>query len=75
MVTNLPDYYNVGLITYGKNVHVYELASRINTNFCINGEKEYNLVNVMDLLGVQVNKNEALSQSSDIVKRFVVPVS
>ncbi len=57
VVTHLPEFCNVGLITYGKNVQVYELASRINTNFCINGEKDYNYVSIMDLLGVQINKN------------------
>ncbi len=39
VVSNLPENYNVGLITYGKNVQVYEFATRINTNYCINGEK------------------------------------
>jgi len=39
VVSNLPDHYNVGLITYGKNVKVYELGSKINTNYCINGSK------------------------------------
>ena len=71
---NLPDHYNVGLITYGKNVKVYELANKINTNYCINGVKEYNVVNIMELLGIMV-KNDVNSQNSDIIKKFIVPVS
>ena len=63
MVAKLPQNYNVGLITYGKNVHVYELANKINTNYCINGLKEYPLVSIMDLLGIAV-KNDPQSQSS-----------
>lgn len=74
VVEGLPEHYNVGLITYGKNVKVYELGSRINTNFCINGTKDYNLVGVMDLLGVQA-KNDPQSHNSDITKRFIVPVN
>lgn len=31
--------YFVGLITFNKNIQVYELGSRINTVFCINGIK------------------------------------
>jgi hypothetical protein len=73
-VEGLPETYNVGLVTYGKNVRVYELASRINTNFCINGTKEYNLVNIMELIGIQA-KNDPQSHNSDLTKRFVVPVS
>lgn len=74
VVEGLPDHFNVGLVTYGRNVKVYELASRINTNFCINGTKEYTVVQIMDFLGIAV-KSDILSQSSDITKRFVVPVS
>ena len=74
VVTNLPDHYNVGLITYGRNVKVYELSSKINTNYCINGSKEYTLVNIMELLGVMV-KNDPNCQNSDIIKKFMVPVS
>ena len=69
----MPSYYHVGLITYGKNVKVYELSNKINTNFCINGCKEYNVVNIMELLGIMV-KNDPNSQNSDIVKKFIVPV-
>ena len=39
VVSNLPENNNIGLMTYGRNVHVYEFASRINTNYCINGQK------------------------------------
>lgn len=73
-MAGLPEHYNVGLVTYGKNVKVYELSSRINTNFCINGSKEYNIVALMDLLGIQV-KQDAQSQNSDLNKRFVVPLT
>ena len=74
MISNLPDHYNVGLITYGKNVKVYELGNKINTNYCINGTKEYNLVSIMELLGIMV-KNDPNSQNSDLIKKFIVPVS
>lgn len=43
----------IGLITFYKNVNVYELASKINTIFCINGAKEYKDNDVMGILGVQ----------------------
>lgn len=39
VVSRLPDNCNVGLITYGRNVHVYEFSTKINTNYCINGTK------------------------------------
>ncbi len=74
VIETLPDNYNVGLITYSKNVHVYEFSSRINTNFCINGTKEYTNANIMELLGIHV-KNDPNSSTSDIVKRFLVPLS
>jgi protein transport protein SEC23 len=74
VVAGLPEHYNVGLITYGRNVKVYELSARINTNYCINGVKEYNVSSIMDLLGMLV-KNDPNSQNSDITKRFIVPVS
>ena len=73
VVARLPDMYNVGLVTYGKNAHIYEFASKINTNYCVNGQKEYNTVQVMDLIGITV-RNDPQSQSSDINKRFVVPL-
>lgn len=74
VVSCLPDKYNVGLVTYGRNAHIYEFASKINTNYCINGTKEYNVVQIMDLIGIIV-KNDPQSQSSDMNKRFIVPLS
>jgi hypothetical protein len=53
-VSRLPDKYNVGLITYGRNAHIYEFASKINTNYCVNGTKEYTAIQVMDLIGISV---------------------
>lgn len=73
VVERLPAKYNVGLVAYGRNVHVYEFASKINTNYCLNGTKEYSVVQIMDLLGIAV-KNDPNSQSSDINKRFLVPL-
>lgn len=73
VVERLPSKYSVGLLTYGRNVHIYEFASKINTNYCINGTKEYNTVQIMDLIGITV-KNDPQSQSSDINKRFLVPL-
>lgn len=66
--------YNVGLVTYGKNAHIYEFASKINTNYCVNGQKEYNTVQIMDLIGITV-RMDPHSQSSDINKRFIVPLT
>lgn len=62
------------MITYGKNVHVYEFSTKINTNYCINGVKEYNIAQLMDLIGIPV-KVDVQSQSSDINKRFIVPLT
>ena len=70
----MPSKYNVGVITYGKNVHVYEFSTKINTNYCINGVKEYNIAQLMDLIGISV-KVDVQSQSSDINKRFIVPLT
>ena len=64
----------MGLITYGKNVHVHEFATRINTNFCINGAKSYNFGNIMELLGIAI-KNDPQAQSSETNKRFIVPLT
>jgi protein transport protein SEC23 len=74
VIERLPDKYSIGLITYGRNVHIYEFSTRINTKYCINGTKEYNVVQIMDLIGITV-KNDPQSQSSDINKRFMVPLS
>lgn len=74
VITCLPERYNIGLVTYGKNAHIYEFSTKINTNYCINGQKEYNTVQIMDLIGIAV-RNDPQSQSSDINKRFIVPLS
>lgn len=74
VITRLPDRYNIGLVTYGKNAHIYEFSTKINTNYCVNGQKEYNTVQIMDLIGVTV-RNDPQSQSSDINKRFIVPLT
>ena len=74
VISGLPENINVGLVTYGRNVKVYELASRINTNYCINGTKEYTLTAIMDLIGIQA-KNDPQSQSSEITKRFIAPLN
>jgi hypothetical protein len=55
-------------------VHIYEFSTKINTNYCINGVKEYNTVQIMDLIGIAV-KNDPQSQSSDINKKFIVPLT
>ena len=39
VVSALPDKYNVGLLTYGRNVHIYDFSTKINTNYCINGTR------------------------------------
>lgn len=74
VISRLPEMYNVGLVTYGKNAHIYEFASKINTNYCVNGQKEYNTVQIMDLIGITV-RMDPHSQSSDINKRFIVPLT
>ncbi len=53
-IRQLPDFTNVGLITYNRYVNVYELASKLNVIYCINSEKEYTLQQIMEILGVQV---------------------
>lgn len=63
----------MGLITYNRYVNVYELSSKLNMIFCINSEKEYNLEQVMNIVGVQV-KAETQTGSSELPKRFLVPV-
>ena len=65
--------YFVGLITFNKNVHVYELASKINTVFCINGLKEYSSLDIMGMLGVAV-KNDPTHKSYDVFKRYIIQI-
>ena len=65
--------YFVGLITFNKNVHVYELASKINTVFCINGMKEYNNFEIMAMLGVAI-KNDPTHKSYDVFKRYIIQI-
>lgn len=42
----------IGLMTFYKHVNVYELASKINTVFCINGMKEYKEIDINNVLGL-----------------------
>lgn len=63
----------VGLMTFDKNINVYELSSKINTIFCINGSKEYDLFAVMDLLGVNV-KIDPQNKSYEIFRRFIIQI-
>ena len=74
-ISSLPvdNSYYVGLMTFNKNVQVYELSSRINTVFCINGLKEYSVFDIMGLLGISV-KNDPTHKSYDVFKRFIVPL-
>ena len=65
--------YFVGLITFNKNVHVYELSSKINTVFCINGLKEYNNFDIMAMLGVAI-KNDPTHKSYDVFKRYIIQI-
>lgn len=67
----LPDDARVCIVTFNRYVYVYELASRINTIYCINGIKEYTLNNIMDILGINF-KNDPRMQSPEITKRFLV---
>jgi GTP:adenosylcobinamide-phosphate guanylyltransferase len=64
----------IGLITFYKHINVYELASKINTVFCINGTKEYNLIDFMNILGVNV-KGDPQGKSYDIFKRFIIQIN
>lgn len=76
MIENLPfdGSMFVGLITFSKYVNVSELSSKINTEYRINGMKDYNLNEVMDLLGVNI-KSDPQQKSPDILKRFIIPIN
>lgn len=73
MLNELPNWTNVGLITYNKYVNLYELSSKLNMIYCINTEKEYTLEQVMNIVGIQV-KLESQMGNSEIPKRFIVPI-
>lgn len=64
----------MGLITFNKNVHVYELGCKINTIFSLNGAREYSNLDIMGLLGISINKNDPNCRSYEIFKRFIVQI-
>lgn len=76
MIRNLPidGTTFIGLITFNQNVDVSELSSKINTEYRINGQKEYNLNDVMNLLGIHI-KNDPQQKSMDILKKFIIPLN
>lgn len=64
----------IGLITFFKHINVYELSSKINTVFCINGTKDYNMVDIMNILGVNV-KADPQGKSYETFRRFIVQIN
>lgn len=65
----------VGLITFYKHVNVYELASKINTNYCINGSKDYNLMDIMNILGIQNVRSDPQGKTYEVFRRFITQVN
>mmetsp|Transcript_16153 Transcript_16153/g.34976 ORF Transcript_16153/g.34976 Transcript_16153/m.34976 type:complete len:765 (-) Transcript_16153:369-2663(-) len=53
-ISTLPEYVHVGLITFGRHVHVYELGfSECSKCFVFRGSKEYTTQQIVDQLGVR----------------------
>jgi hypothetical protein len=71
VINKLPDDAFIGLITFNKFVHVYELPAKINTIYCVSGTKEYNNQQVMEILGLSI-KNDPRGISNEVIKRFIV---
>lgn len=72
----------VGLITFGTNISVYELASdSIPKAYIMRGNREYSTTKLQDLLGCTGPKQAAGSQQAppnpgqEILDRFLLPVS
>ena len=64
----------IGLMTFYKHVNVYELASKINTVFCINGMKEYKEADVMNILGL-TGKEDPQGKTYEIFRRFIIQIN
>lgn len=73
VLKGLPQGMFVGLITFNRYVNVLELSSKINTEYRINGVKEYNIVEIMGLLGINIKADPSM-KSADILKRFIIPL-
>ena len=73
VVKILPDHARVGLVTFNKFVFVYEFASKINTVYCINGNKDYKTKNVMDLIVINIGSDPRMI-AHDLPKKFLVPL-
>ena len=65
----------IGLITFYKHVNVYELSSKINTNYCINGVKDYNMMDFMNILGIQNIRNDPQGKSYEVFRRFITQIN
>eukprot|EP00798_Chlamydomonas_sp_ICE-L_P005189 gene5189-18413_t len=53
-ISTLPEYVNVGLVTFGRHVHVYELCfSECSKCFVFRGGREYTCPQIVDQLGVR----------------------
>ena len=73
IVANLPDETYIGIITFHKYVNLYDLPARLNTVFCLNGSKEYQNAQVLDILGLHL-KNDPRGICQDVNKKFIVPL-
>jgi len=81
----IPQDSRVGLITYGTNVSVYELASdSVSKAYILRGNKEYAPGRVGELLGCtgrpgqQANgqqQNQPMGPGQQVLERFLLPVS
>jgi len=54
---------------------VYELASKINTNYCINGVRDYNMMDFMNILGIQNIRSDPQGKSYEVFKRFIIQIN
>lgn len=70
-ISLLPDNTRVGIVTFNKFVHVYELASKINVVYCVNGSKEYSTKQLMEIMGITIGSDPRM-QTEEVLKRFVV---
>eukprot|EP01006_Ploeotia_vitrea_P011244 TRINITY_DN29942_c1_g1_i1.p2 TRINITY_DN29942_c1_g1~~TRINITY_DN29942_c1_g1_i1.p2 ORF type:complete len:776 (+),score=419.17 TRINITY_DN29942_c1_g1_i1:24-2330(+) len=76
----LPQDALVGLITFGKNVHVHELSFEdCLKSFVFRGSKEVNAARVAQLLGLNVpqqgSQQEQLQAKAEAAGRFLMPVA
>ena len=58
-ISTLPEYVHVGLITFGRHVHVYELGfTECSKAYVFRGSKEYTIQQIVDQLGSRAAGNQ-----------------